>query len=157
MKWMLSLVMLFASVYGFAELSLEEQHAKIRSDFASLTEALQGFPEKATALDESKTSLIFKFFNTSLSPHVQWEEKSFYPLADACIQCRRAPFTASFIREHQIINRWLAELLEISKQPDGSISDFTKLYYQIIGLLQAHLEVEDLILIPISNQCLAPN
>lgn len=98
---------------------------------------------------------IALIYRNEIHYHSDWEERRLYPAVDKRASSGIAPFTSSIRYEHRIIARWISEL-EIEtrlRYPDER--RFTKLNYQLLGLLKAHFEQEELVLLPILDKTMS--
>ena len=106
--------------------------------------------------DQRKTmQQITAIYRNEINYHSEWEERRLYPAVDKRASGGSVPFTSSIRYEHRIISRWISEL-EIEtrlRYPDER--RFTQLNYQLLGLLKAHFEQEELVLLPILDKTMS--
>lgn len=118
---------------ALATQSFRDEHARVK---AHLEHAAQLPPADA-----------LKFFATEIAPHAKWEEEKLYPLIDRLAGTTEANrYTATMRQEHRIVGRWIALLREHLRKNDNRA--FTRRAENLIGLLQAHFEAEEEVLLP---------
>lgn len=110
--------------------------------------------QKADA--QRKTALrIVEFFNGHIRPHAESEERTLYPLIDELTDTRKHPFTSSVRHEHRVVGRWIDELVaEVRKDAPDYVA-FARRTDNLLGLLWAHFEEEEQVLLPIVDQRLS--
>lgn len=92
---------------------------------------------------------VVRFFRTHLVPHAEWEERVLYPLVDEKAGGGPNRFTASMRHEHRIVGRWIGELEQQAEAPSPDSIAFARRADQLLGLVQAHFEAEEQVLLPI--------
>jgi hemerythrin-like domain-containing protein len=91
---------------------------------------------------------VVGFFEGHLGPHAAWEERVLYPVVDRYAASRpEHPFTASLRHEHRIVERWLADLRAHLAAEDWQA--FARRADSLLGLVEAHFEEEEVVLLPI--------
>ncbi len=97
---------------------------------------------------------VLRLVRQHVMPHARWEEEVLYPAVDAGAGTRDA--TAALVHQHRVIARWLDELDRLAERrdPDGRI--FARKADQLLGLILAHLEGEEEILLPILDRTMTP-
>lgn len=133
--------------------ALRTAHDRFRSSIIELeTELFRLFSGSARAEHRFLMKRIVDRFVRELGPHASWEEATLYPLIDELAGGRRERFTAPARYEHEIMKRWLEELeLEASKTvPDPRV--FARRAQSLFGLVRAHLEVEEQVLLPLIDR-----
>ena len=106
---------------------------------------------------QKKTMLqIVSFFKEHIKPHAEWEEKKLYPAVDKRASRGPEPFTSTMRYEHRIVARWIDELDKeaSSKKPDPKA--FARESYQLLGLIKAHFEEEEEVLLPVLDRSMTP-
>ncbi len=101
------------------------------------------------AEEQKKTAQkIVAFFQDHIKPHAEWEEQNLYPIIDRITDSGKNRFTSTMRHEHRIVERWIAELSEESKKASPDYVAFARRTDNLIGLLWAHFEEEDEVLLP---------
>ena len=107
-------------------------------------------PERADTMRK-----IVSFFEDHLAPHARWEEGHLYTSVD-----KRAggpsPFTASMRFEHRVVERWIGELRRESLAAAPDVTKFARRTDYLLGLVTAHLEAEEEVLLPVLDRTMTP-
>lgn len=115
--------------------------------------AANAAPDPRAAMREAVDAL-----STHLIPHAQWEDRVLYPLIDEKAGTALHEggvgnrFTAAPRHEHVIVARWLAELRTLADAAQLDTASFARGANQLLGLVRAHFEVEEKILLPVLDQ-----
>ncbi len=88
-------------------------------------------------------------------PHAEWEEAVLYPVVDEKAGGGPHPFTAAMRREHEIVGRWIDELDRQSKDVASDPLLFSRKADQLLGLIIAHFEDEEEVLLPILDETMS--
>ena len=91
---------------------------------------------------------VVGFFREHIGPHAQDEERVLYP-AVARRAGRGARLTEVPIYEHRIVERWIGELEAEAAKPSPDAGAFAQKAVHLVGLLRAHFEVEEEVLLPV--------
>lgn len=97
--------------------------------------------QKATA------QRVVDFFEKHIKPHAEWEERSLYPVVDKLARGAN-PFTSTMRYEHRVVGRWIGELRAESDKPTLDAAKFARRTDNLLGLLWAHFEEEEEVLLP---------
>lgn len=140
----------------------EQPTKEFRAHHADVLEHLGHVDAMAARLtketgDEQRQTMqrIVGFFKEHIGPHALDEERVLYPVVQ-----RRAGegnrLTEVPIYEHRIVERWIADLeSELAKDsPDAAA--FSQKAVHLVGLLRAHFEVEEQVLLPILDTTMTP-
>jgi hemerythrin-like domain-containing protein len=104
----------------------------------------------------AKMKKIVGFFDEHIRPHAAWEEKVLYPAVDRRAGNATYPFTSTMRREHQIVARYLDELTKLAAAPSPDAVAFQRRTDNLLGLLTAHFEEEEEVLLPILDKTMTP-
>lgn len=129
--------------------------AEFKSFLLRIEELTHGLPGTRPEDQRKIMQQIATIYRTEIHCHSDWEERRLYPAVDKRASKGSEPFTSLIRYEHRIISRWLADL-EIEtrlRYPDER--RFTQLNYQLLGLLKAHFEKEELVLLPILDKTMS--
>lgn len=107
----------------------------------------QPLPERRDAMRRIVADL-----SACLDPHLRWEERTIHPLVDKFACEGPAAFSASMRYEHEIIDRWLADLATLA---EGDAVRFTRRADNLLGIVAAHFELEEHVLFPILDRASA--
>ena len=92
---------------------------------------------------------IVAFLHGHVLPHAAWEEQVLYPAVDRRAGSGENRFTAAMRHEHAIVARWTDELAREASLPDPDPVWFARRADRLLGLLLAHLENEEEVLLPV--------
>ncbi len=136
--------------------SFRREHAEIKTHLVHVRTWAGGLA--AAKPDERRATMqkIVGFFEEHILPHAAWEEKRLYPAVD-----KRAggayPFTSTMRYEHKIVARHVDELKRLAAAPAADAVAFQRRTDQLLGLLDAHFEEEEEVLLPILDKTMAPS
>jgi hemerythrin-like domain-containing protein len=134
---------------GLASRSFRDEHAVIRTHLTraqGIVESLGALPpdQQRAAMDE-----VVEFFRSHIAPHAEQEEGGLYAAVDRLTCDARERFTASMRHEHVIVGRWIAELEREAARPEPDVRAFARRADNLFGLVLAHFEEEEVVLLPI--------
>jgi hemerythrin-like domain-containing protein len=95
---------------------------------------------------------VVGFLREHLIGHADWEERVLYPLVDRHAGGGPEAFTASMRLEHRIIARWTDELAREASHREPDIGVFCARAHNLLGLVMAHLEEEEDVLLPVLDR-----
>jgi hemerythrin-like domain-containing protein len=109
----------------------------------------------AAPADEQRAIMgrVVAFFAGHIAPHAAWEEAKLYPAVDRRAS-RGEPFTASMRLEHRVVERWTHELEGLAAAGDAHA--FARRADQLLGLVLAHFEAEEEVLLPVLDAHMTP-
>lgn len=90
---------------------------------------------------------VVAFLEGHIEPHAAWEERVLYPIVDELAGGPSA-FTSTMRYEHRVVGRWIAELRAESEQPALDAVKFARRADNLLGLIWAHFEQEERVLLP---------
>lgn len=135
--------------------SFRTEHAGLRGHLFQLEITVASLAAASGEEQHRATTEMVRFLRSHVSDHAQWEERVLYPLVD-----RQAggnePFTAVMRHEHRIIERWVAELTDETCRSPIAIRRFVRLAERLVGLLLAHFECEEEVLLPVLDRTMTP-
>jgi hemerythrin-like domain-containing protein len=100
---------------------------------------------------------VVRFLGEHIRPHAEWEERVLYPLVDGKAGSpARHPFTASMRYEHRIVGRWIDEMGAIRGKAKPDVRAFARRADNLLGLIAAHFEEEEEVLLPILDATMKP-
>lgn len=116
---------------------------------------------KVATLDDDararEMGAIVSFFREHIGPHAAWEERVLYPAVDRRVPTGEAePFTASMRHDHTVVERWIGELDAMSRASTPDAGAFTRRADNLLGLLRAHFEAEEDVLLPVLDRSMTP-
>jgi hemerythrin-like domain-containing protein len=132
-----------------------DEHAEIWVHLEHVRAAVGRLPGETPATARESLAAIVAFFSDHIGPHARAEERALYPAVDAHVGGAR-PFTASMRHEHEIVARWIAELEAEAAQAEPDLVAFARRADNLLGLLAAHFEEEERVLLPILDRSMTP-
>jgi hemerythrin-like domain-containing protein len=139
---------------GRATQPLRDEHAELRRHVRQI-EATAGRLRRLTPSQQrNAVQEVVSFLQGELRPHAVWEESVLYPVVD-----RQSgggePFTGPLRREHRLIERWTVDLAREAAVQDPDIDRFAGQLYRLIGLLIAHFDAEEEVLLPLLERTMS--
>lgn len=127
------------------------EHEALRSHLRHMTTMVGSLA--ALTPDEQKETMthIVTCMGSNIQDHNKWEEEFLYPHIDKFSGTAgdASPLTATACNEHHIITRWVSELKGIASAPAPDIKVFARRADNLLGLVMAHFETEEEILLPV--------
>lgn len=125
-----------------------DEHARIHEHLEHVRAWIGELQAQGPARRRELADRIVAFFAGHIVPHAAWEERALYPTVDRHAGTPpERPFTASMRHEHRIVERWLDELRARLAAEDWT--SFVRRADQLLGLVEAHFEVEEEVLLPV--------
>ena len=135
------------SEHGRATMHFRNEHLELKRHLGHV-EAMAGGLATAGPNDQRAfMAKVVRFLEAQIAPQTEWEEKRLYPLVDELAGPSRQPFTTVLRHEHQVIRGWITELAEESTKSAPDVKFFARRTDNLVGLLDAHLAVEDEVLL----------
>lgn len=132
------------------------EHVEIKKHLSQV-EQWAGELSNSPLNEQKKTMLkITKFFKEDIKPHAEWEERKLYPAVDKRAAKGPEIFTATMRYEHTIVARWIGQLDTLATSKTANAALFTRKTDQLLGLLYAHFEEEEEVLLPILDKSMTP-
>ena len=128
------------------------EHKEIKSHLKHIEDLNGTLTEQNVSYQKKNMKQIVAFFEEHIAPHAAWEEQKLYPAIDRRNSKEREAFTTSMRYEHKIIETWVKNLKTISKSNAPDIKLFMRKTDQLLGLVYAHFEEEEEVLLPILDQ-----
>jgi iron-sulfur cluster repair protein YtfE (RIC family) len=125
-------------------------HQELRTHTTHLTILAGKLPKQSPEEQTATMTEIVTCLTDNIHSHAKIEEDVLYPVVDkASGSPPDYPFTATMRYEHRIVGRWITELRNNANQPSPDITAFTRRTENLLGLISAHLEEEEDILLPV--------
>ena len=132
--------------------SFREEHAEVKVHLEHL-HGMAGSMAGSDAAEQRKTAkFVAKFLTEHILTHATWEEQRLYPAVDKRTHAGEYPFTASMRYEHKIVGRSIAELSELAAGDSLDAVAFARKTDRLLGLISAHFEEEEEVLLPILDR-----
>jgi hemerythrin-like domain-containing protein len=119
-----------------------QEHLRHVRDWVGTLSAQQPAERKKTA------QKVVSFFEKNIKPHAEWEERHLYPVVDRLAGGGANAFTSTMRYEHRVVGRWIAELRAEAAKPTVDAAKFARRTDNLLGLLWAHFEEEEEVLLP---------
>lgn len=128
------------------------EHVEIKKHLSDV-EQWTGNLTSSSSAEQKKTMLkIVTFFKEHIKPHAEWEEKKLYPAVDKRASKGSEIFTSTMRYEHKIVGRWIEELEKEATAKTSNAKLFSRKTDQLLGLINAHFEEEEEVLLPILDK-----
>lgn len=152
----LVLVALGASPAARPSEGFRKHHADILVHLGHLDQKA-GELERGNPAEQKKAmDFIVTFLNEHIRKHAAEEERVLYPAVDKHAETGANRFTATMRHEHVIIGRWIDELADMAKKPSPDAKAFARRAHNVLGLIRAHFEEEEEVLLPVLDKKLTP-
>lgn len=135
---------------GRATEQFREVHKELRGHLNHMNALVGKLPRLAT--EEQKTTMteVVSILNDHIHRHAKAEEEVLYPVVDRMAGTTEPYlFTATMRYEHRIVGRWISELRNHANQASPDVTAFARRADNVIGLVSAHFEEEEDILLPV--------
>lgn len=126
-----------------------KEHVEIKEHLEHLDTMVGSLATQSPAEQKKTTGFVVKFLTEHIVAHAKWEEARLYPVVDRQAKSGAQPFTASMRYEHRIIERWIGELKAESAKASPDAMAFSRGAHRVLGLISAHFEEEEEVLLPI--------
>jgi hemerythrin-like domain-containing protein len=104
------------------------------------------------AAQRQTAKFVAKFLTEHILTHAAWEEEHLYPAVDKRTHAGEFPFTASMRYEHRIVGRSIGELSDLAAGDTLDATAFSRKTDRLLGLISAHFEEEEEVLLPILDK-----
>jgi hemerythrin-like domain-containing protein len=91
---------------------------------------------------------VASFLEKHIKSHAEWEERYLYPVVDKLAGGGPNAFTSTMRYEHRVVGRWIGELRAEADKPKVDAAKFTRRADNLLGLIWAHFEEEEEVLLP---------
>jgi len=134
-----------------------QEHRNLQVDLRHLDGRLDALVTARAPERERIMTEVVGFMNQHIRPHAIWEERVLYPLVDDKAGSKPGHrFTASMRFEHTIVGRRIDELDAFRRRPQVEAVAFVRLADKLLGLITAHFEEEEQVLLPILDATMTP-
>ncbi|HEY6928242.1 MAG TPA: hemerythrin domain-containing protein [Thermoanaerobaculia bacterium] len=128
------------------------EHAQIRAELRQIDRWVDRLPDADAAMQKTIMVQIVRTLKEHVLVHAEWEERVLYPAVDRRAGSGPMPFTASMRHDHTIAIHQMAEIDTESARPRPDPRWFARRTDQLLGLLLAHLDAEESLLLPILDK-----
>jgi hemerythrin-like domain-containing protein len=131
--------------------SFRLEHAEFNEHFSQLDDLVGALATASPREQAAHMKRLVAFLADHVEGHTEWEERVLYRVVDRQAGGRE-PFTASMRHEHAIIRRWSAELAAEAARELPDARAFARRADKLLGLLRAHMEEEEEVLLPVLDR-----
>ncbi|GEM_PF-6305312 len=136
---------------------LRRQYAEIRLQLDRL-DGLVGSLARASSPERISTlRQITELLEEQILRNTAEETDRLYLSADRCAGNASYRFTASLCHEQVIAARWMLELSDEAGKPSPDLTAFSRRADRLLGLLDAHFETEEKVLLPLLDDAMTPD
>jgi hemerythrin-like domain-containing protein len=132
--------------------SFRREHLEVRTHLGHARQWVGELAQHKQGQQRAKAQQVVTFFEKHIAPHAQWEERVLYPLVDRLAGGGKHRFTETMRYEHRIVGRWIDELAKELAKPRPDFKAFARRADQLLGLVDAHFEEEEEVLLPLIDQ-----
>jgi hemerythrin-like domain-containing protein len=131
----------------FSAAEFKAHHVEIREHLDHLDTMAQRLSGESPERRQRTMNFVLGFLTDHILTHAREEETTLYKWADHKAGPR---FTESMRYEHKIVERWIDELRDLAREEpsDANAAAFTRRAQRLLGLLEAHFEVEEEVILP---------
>lgn len=145
-------LLLFAPAAMAAERATEGfrgEHARVKVHLQHLHDMAGSMTAADAASQRKSAQFVATFLADHILTHAEWEEAHLYPAVDRRTHAGEHPFTASMRYEHRIVRRSIEELGALAAGEPFQAAAFVRKTDRLLGLISAHFEEEEEVLLPI--------
>lgn len=126
-----------------------QEHVEIRAHLSHISSMIEAIAKAPAAEAQQRMQHLVGALRAHILAHADWEERVLYPVID--MKAGPAPhrFTEAMRLEHRIVGRWIDELDRQSNRATADVLAFARRADQLLGLILAHFEEEEEVLLPI--------
>ena len=135
-----------------ATMHFRHEHLELKRHLGHVAAMAGGLSTAIPSDQRAFMSKVVRFLEVQVAAHTTWEEKRLYPLIDELAGSSREPFTAALRHEHRVIRGWIEELADEATKPVPDVRFFARRTDNLVGLLEAHLAVEDEVLLSLVDR-----
>lgn len=128
------------------------EHREVQEHLRHVHEWVGALPAQEPEEQRKTAQKVASFFETHIKPHAEWEEKFLYPVVDRLAGGGANAFTSTMRYEHRVVGRWITELRAESDKTTIEAAKFARRTDNLLGLLWAHFEEEEEVLLPFIDE-----
>lgn len=132
--------------------SFRAEHAEVKVHLQHLDSMAGSLPSQDEAKRVKTAAFIVDFLAEHILTHAAWEEKNLYPAVDKRTTAGARPFTGTMRYEHGIIGRSIDDLKKAAAAPGFDAVRFARDTDRLLGLIAAHFEKEEEVLLPVLDE-----
>lgn len=124
------------------------EHRGVQEHLRHVHDWVGALPTQQPSEQRKTAQKIASFFETHIKPHAEWEERFLYPVVDKLAGGGSNRFTSTMRYEHRVVGRWIGELRAEADKPTVDAPRFARRADNLLGLIWAHFEEEEEVLLP---------
>jgi len=124
------------------------EHREMQEHLRQVHEWVGALPTQQPSEQRKTAQKVATFFEKHIKPHAEWEERFLYPIVDKLAGGGPNAFTSTMRHEHRIVGRWSGELRAEADRPNIDATKFARRADNLLGLIWAHFEEEEDVLLP---------
>lgn len=132
--------------------SFRREHVEVKRHLTHVGKRVAELPSLEPSSQRSLMDEVVTELERHLVPHAQWEDHVLYTLVDEKSGNGRLRVTASMRHEHLIVGRWIGMLRDAARSPDVDPGAFVRHVDRLLGLVLAHFECEEEVLLPLLDR-----
>lgn len=126
-----------------------QEHVEVKEHLAHIDQMIGSLSTAEPSAQRRTMAMVAKFLDEHIRKHAEWEEAKLYPAVDKRTHEGIYPFTASMRYEHRIVGRGIDDLASRAQTETIDAIAFARAADRLVGLIQAHFEEEEEVLLPI--------
>lgn len=131
--------------------SFRLHHAEIREHLGHIDAMAESLPGQSPTARAETMRRVVGFLQEHIAPHAADEERILYPVVER-LAGQGSRLTAVPIHEHRIVERWIGALEHEAAKPAPDAVAFATGALHLTGLLHAHFEIEEEVLLPVLDR-----
>ena len=136
---------------------LRPQYAGIRAQLERLNGLVDALPRTAPQEQGEAMRRIAELLGEMILRHTGEERDRLYMAADRCAGNAPHRFTTSLSHEQALSARWLEALSAEAGRPSPDVTAFSRGAQRLLGLLDAHFQTEEAVLLPLLDGAMTPD
>jgi hemerythrin-like domain-containing protein len=128
------------------------EHRDVQEHLRHVHEWVGALPTEQPVEQRKTAQKVATFFEKHINPHAEWEERFLYPIVDKLAGGGPNAFTSTMRYEHRVVGRWINELRAEADKPKIDATRFARRTDNLLGLLWAHFEEEEEVLLPLIDE-----
>jgi hemerythrin-like domain-containing protein len=133
-----------------------DEHVAIKEHLLHMSRMIESISGSAPEAQKRSMTKLVEALKGHILPHAVWEEKVLYPVIDRKAGGGKYAFTAAMRHEHRIVGRSIDQLARESGKGSPDARLFVRRADQLLGLILAHFEDEEEVLLPVLDETMTP-
>lgn len=130
---------------------LRAEHEALRAHLRHMTSMVGNIAAQTPEEQKETMAHVITCMGTNVQNHNKWDEQFVYPQIEkyGATPGIAVGLTATIAYENRIIGRWVSELKNQASMPEPDIKAFARRADNLLGLVMAHFEEEEDVLLPV--------